>query len=494
MPISDAELPPPDAGLIEPHEAIVRLEYADGYPRLPACLTDVAAPGVPRLDYVLLDHLVVRAEVARDAGVREVWIDPGIGFGKTREHNLALLAHLDQLVATGWPVVVGTSRKGFLGRLLAASDGVAEVPADDRLEGSLATATWAMAQGVRMVRAHDVRPDGACREGGGARRRGVVMGMKGKWAQGIQPRNFAWVMKGKLAVCERPGGYGANHRRVRRQEEIIWIREQGFTCVVSIIPAPHNLHNYTELDVTWRHRPFGVHDEAGAVPAATCSPSCASSSPRARRCSSTGRSSVTGSPGSSPATSSGRAWCRTGPKPRRWSSGWCIVRSARPVVSSWAWPSSSSPDTGPTVTDRIELRGLRVAGICGVLPEERERPQPLEVDLDLVADLSEAGRTDDLAATIDYGRVCADVEQVIAELRPQLLERLAEQDRRGGARPRPGAGGDRGRAQAAAAGAAAARHVRRAHHPTPAGRPRDPSLPRSRIQRRRSGPLPPRRR
>ena len=54
-------------------------------------------------------------------------------------------------------------------------------------------------------------------------------------------------------------------------------------------------------------------------------------------------------------------------------------------------------------------------------------PQPLEVDLDLVADLSEAGRTDDLAATIDYGRVCADVDQVIAELRPQLLERLAEQ-------------------------------------------------------------------
>jgi hypothetical protein len=85
--------------------------------------------------------------------------------------------------------------------------------------------------------------------------------MKGKWAQGIQPRNFAWVIKDKLAVCERPGGYGANHRKVRRQEEIIWIREQGFTCVVSLIPAPHNLHNYDELGVTWRHRPFGQHDD-----------------------------------------------------------------------------------------------------------------------------------------------------------------------------------------------------------------------------------------
>jgi dihydropteroate synthase len=105
------------------------------------------------------DHLVERAERARDAGVEETWIDPGIGFGKDLGHNLALLGHIDALVATGWPVVVGTSRKGFLGRLLAASDGAPEtVPVDDRLEGSLATATWAMAQGVGMVRVHDVRP------------------------------------------------------------------------------------------------------------------------------------------------------------------------------------------------------------------------------------------------------------------------------------------------------------------------------------------------
>jgi len=89
--------------------------------------------------------------------------------------------------------------------------------------------------------------------------------MKGKWAQGIQPRNFAWILKDKLAVCERPGGYGANHRRVRRQEEIIWIREQGFTCVVTLIPSPHNLHNYDELGVSWRHLPFGEHDDPREV-------------------------------------------------------------------------------------------------------------------------------------------------------------------------------------------------------------------------------------
>lgn len=80
--------------------------------------------------------------------------------------------------------------------------------------------------------------------------------LRGKWAQGITPRHFTWILKGKLAVCERPGGFGANHRRVRRQEEIIWLRENGFGCVISIISAPHNLHNYEELGVPARHRPF----------------------------------------------------------------------------------------------------------------------------------------------------------------------------------------------------------------------------------------------
>jgi hypothetical protein len=81
---------------------------------------------------------------------------------------------------------------------------------------------------------------------------------KGKWAQGIQPRNFSWIMKDRLAVCERPGGHGNNHRRVRRQEEIIWIREQAFDCVISLSIAPINLHNYEELGVNYLHRPFAV--------------------------------------------------------------------------------------------------------------------------------------------------------------------------------------------------------------------------------------------
>jgi hypothetical protein len=87
---------------------------------------------------------------------------------------------------------------------------------------------------------------------------------KGKWAQGIRPRNFHWVIADRLAICERPGGYGANHRKVRRQEEIIWVREQGFSPVISIVPSPANLHNYDELGVTWQHRPFGNHDDPAA--------------------------------------------------------------------------------------------------------------------------------------------------------------------------------------------------------------------------------------
>jgi dihydropteroate synthase len=137
----------------------------------------------PQYDDVVADvraFLDERAQRALDAGVDEVWIDPGFGFGKRLHHNLALLAHLDTLVATGHPVLVGLSRKGFLGRLLAASDqrasapalpgledlaagpagpaadDIVPVPADDRLEGSLATAVWAVAKGARMVRAHDV--------------------------------------------------------------------------------------------------------------------------------------------------------------------------------------------------------------------------------------------------------------------------------------------------------------------------------------------------
>ena len=76
--------------------------------------------------------------------------------------------------------------------------------------------------------------------------------------------------------------------------------------------------------------------------------------------------------------------------------------------------------------DRIELRGLRLVGIVGVLPEERTRAQPLEVDLDLHLDAGTAGRSDALDDTVDYGAVCELVAEVVDALHPQLLERLCE--------------------------------------------------------------------
>jgi dihydropteroate synthase len=104
--------------------------------------------------------LAERAQAALAAGVREVWVDPGIGFGKTIGHNLSLLRHLPELVRTAADlgcagVAVGTSRKRFIG-LLAAPGSEEPAPMEDRLEGSLATAVGAMVAGAGIVRVHDV--------------------------------------------------------------------------------------------------------------------------------------------------------------------------------------------------------------------------------------------------------------------------------------------------------------------------------------------------
>jgi hypothetical protein len=89
--------------------------------------------------------------------------------------------------------------------------------------------------------------------------------MRGKWAAGIVPRHFTWLIKEQLAVSERLGGYGSNHRRVRRQEEIIWVQNQGFTRIISLLASPHNLHAYDELGVEWQHVPFGGSCDPKAV-------------------------------------------------------------------------------------------------------------------------------------------------------------------------------------------------------------------------------------
>jgi dihydropteroate synthase len=99
------------------------------------------------------DFLAERAEHAVAAGVEpeSVILDPGIGFGKTLEHNLALLRHLDELVALGFPVLVGASRKSFLGRITGVEE------ARDRVPGTVAANVIAYEKGATLFRVHDVR-------------------------------------------------------------------------------------------------------------------------------------------------------------------------------------------------------------------------------------------------------------------------------------------------------------------------------------------------
>src|SRR3954447_13280578 len=109
----------------------------------------------PVYDDVVSDvkaFLEERLEFAVSEGVAEekVWLDPGIGFGKTLDHNLELLRRLDEIVAIGRPVVIGTSRKSFLGKLTGR-------PAPERLAGTVATNVMAFERGAQVFRVHDVR-------------------------------------------------------------------------------------------------------------------------------------------------------------------------------------------------------------------------------------------------------------------------------------------------------------------------------------------------
>jgi dihydropteroate synthase len=98
------------------------------------------------------NYLLARAAFAEQAGIpkERIFIDPGFGFGKTTEHNLSLLNHLDEFTNTGYRVLVGTSRKRFLGQLTAK-----DVPAD-RIFSTAATVALAIAKGASIVRVHDV--------------------------------------------------------------------------------------------------------------------------------------------------------------------------------------------------------------------------------------------------------------------------------------------------------------------------------------------------
>jgi dihydropteroate synthase len=120
--------------------------------------------GGPRYNDVVDEvraFLEERLRFAVGEGVAEerIMLDPGIGFGKTAAHNLELLRRLDELAALGRPLVIGTSRKSFLGRIAADAAGLAEpLDAQHRLAGTIATNVLALERGASVFRVHDVAP------------------------------------------------------------------------------------------------------------------------------------------------------------------------------------------------------------------------------------------------------------------------------------------------------------------------------------------------
>ena len=80
--------------------------------------------------------------------------------------------------------------------------------------------------------------------------------MSSKWSEGIEPRGFRWVITDHFGVCERPGGYGAGHRRVRRLEEIIWLGRNNIDLIISLTSIPYNFHDYEEHGLAYAHLPF----------------------------------------------------------------------------------------------------------------------------------------------------------------------------------------------------------------------------------------------
>ena len=147
--VSAFRFAPELAGLVADRGADCCLMHMLGEPR--------TMQADPRYDDVVSDvraFLEERLAFAVAEGVPEerVWLDPGIGFGKTVEHNLELLRRLDEIAAIGRPVVIGTSRKSFLAKVSGDSGG------DDRLPGTIATSVLALERGASIFRVHDVAP------------------------------------------------------------------------------------------------------------------------------------------------------------------------------------------------------------------------------------------------------------------------------------------------------------------------------------------------
>ena len=153
------------AGRLDPNILGVAAEAGAGYVVMHMQGEPRTMQAEPHYDDVVAqvgDFLADRVGAARAAGVPEgaIAADPGIGFGKTVEHNLRLLAGLPAIAErVGVPVMVGASRKTFVGKVLAGAGAASgDLPVDQREEGTLATVVWAVERGASIVRVHDVLP------------------------------------------------------------------------------------------------------------------------------------------------------------------------------------------------------------------------------------------------------------------------------------------------------------------------------------------------
>jgi dihydropteroate synthase len=143
--ISALTFDPKMAEVVAARGATVVLMHMAGTPR-----TMQEKPSYANVVKEVHDYLLSRAGNARDKGIRQILVDPGIGFGKNLEHNLTLLRNLRKCTPAGYPILVGPSRKSFIGKIL-------DVQADDRLEGTASAVAACVLRGAHVVRVHDVK-------------------------------------------------------------------------------------------------------------------------------------------------------------------------------------------------------------------------------------------------------------------------------------------------------------------------------------------------
>ena len=131
--------------VIAGHKASVVVMHMKGTPA-----TMQKNPGYSDVVAEVIEFLKRQTDRAEEAGINQVIVDPGIGFGKTLQHNLTLIKHLESIKVLGYPILVGPSRKSFLGTIL-------DLPPDERMEGTSAAVTASILHGASLVRVHDVK-------------------------------------------------------------------------------------------------------------------------------------------------------------------------------------------------------------------------------------------------------------------------------------------------------------------------------------------------